>query len=1024
MDMALTELCINKQPVDRKRIELIKQASPVVLDECLGLPDCQGWFLDEAFRHRYDTDLERTQRIVSHVNCLPKLIALMDTIQPEMVADVPAMRAIQLDMMMPEGQKEWQRLKHFTREPNLDRFVEYYLYGRDKDLIREAVDGVELDHYQLRAELLRVTPRFIIEYCLQHAESQDYIATYMAIDELEHFIERLSPKYAAVALQREEIPREWFERFASHKSVTLRKAVANDPRTSQEALCKLAADKHAGIKEIALNRLPEDMRNSVLGESLLSSSDASTTTSDDGHFFTVLRLAQAGSSQLAKVAAEADDLLACAATLHPCADEQVLDALCQRTGLPQWACIGLAMKTERAEEIDTLIDDGNRHLCIGLSSNPHLTLDQASALMRKLPDDRVLANLANTFIDQPEAITALSSLAVAKSPLAAALKRLLKDSTDEKKLSSLHGSRNCRPLVVQRLVARHPNCPKKLYPLYASYLPDDLARNTRYSLAVLESAKPIKPKAIDKWKIDDYLDQGHAPEFLCDWLLRNDEIGRQRKVIACTHANPNAIRHLTVLDDSHVHRRFVHERTMTYSEYEYRMLARIGSPSVRKALAEKGYANNAILQELALDRDKSVAMAAQRLAKKRGVRLAGANRVDSTSSKGLGNKAARLELATESKDPAILSLLVTDKLKDVRSTVAARRELAPALSFELLKDPEEQVLLSALYGIRDRVFNAEEKPILQELLCALVSDTSKGADVRKRAMRSLPDPSAGDPWYGRENGLFDSEIFAITADTGIIDDLLFRLERGEVTRNWESVFDNPHLTISQCEALLSKCKRRRGWRLGMLIRKHPDLDVVVALLEKHIALSEEEGFSQRKQDCSPEQILALASNPNIPSRALISVWGRHMWKLPEPKFTELFEWALEQGGAYDMAVDPNNTEKRRAYIIQRLLEKNHEDLLEYFCYRVKLTERQIDGFLDNDSSAIRRGIAEGQELTDAQIRRLENDVSLGVRVSLFDSRGTPRSRLSSEFLRAYGKVYRDHRSAVEEELRLRGEEVA
>jgi hypothetical protein len=187
----------------------------------------------------------------------------------------------------------------------------------------------------------------------------------------------------------------------------------------------------------------------------------------------------------------------------------------------------------------------------------------------------------------------------------------------------------------------------------------------------------------------------------------------------------------------------------------------------------------------------------------------------------------------------------------------------------------------------------------------------------------------------------------------------------------------------------------------------------------------EENFSRRDQDCSPDQVLALASNPNISLRTLTSVWRDQLWKLSEPEFRVLFERALKRGMADDMAVDKNHPDDRQAYILKRLLEKHDIGLLESCCYRVMLTESQIDAFLETSletgSIGIRRGIAAGQELTDAQVHRLENDESAGVKEALFASEGTPRSRLSSDFLRAYIRIDRGEKSAVEEELRLRGE---
>ncbi|WP_444932974.1 hypothetical protein [Microbulbifer sp. JTAC008] len=1023
--MELTELCTQEDPAYKSRIKLIRQAQSEVLEACLALPDCRSWFLEAAFKFRKDTNLERTKRIMGHINCPLELIALVDAIYPEMVADVPAMREVQLAMLEPGGGQRWNWLQSLTRKASLESLVEHYLYKGYIRFIRTTADGVELNSSQTRGELLCLTPGFVIEHFLQYPENEGYVAAYMGFDQLEHYVERLKPKNAARALKREGAPQEWFERFALHKSVVVRKAVAADIRTPQTILRKLALDKHAGVKATALDKLPEDVRSSMLGESLTDTQQASKAGPGDAGFLTVLRLAGADDSQLATVASKADDLLACAASLHPQAGEAVLQALRQRADLPLWARIGLAMKTQLPEEIDGLIAEGDYHLWIGLSDNPHLSLDQAMALMQKLPEERVLANLVNTYIDQPEAIDALSKLAVDKSPLATALKSLLKDTTSEKKLSSIHGSRKCRARVMHRLVARHQNCPEKLYRRYACYLSEDLAQNPAYSLAVLESAKPIKPEAFDEWKYDDYLDRGHAPEFLCDWVLRNGERSCQRKVIACSEVNPNSVRHLAVLDDSHVHRRFVHYRTIRFSEYEYRMLARIGSASLRKKLVEEGYVYNGMLQELAQDKDKSVAKEAQKLARKRGVPLAAIKPDSKPRKKGLGNKAARLELAEISQDFEILSLLAKDKLKDVRREVARRKDLPPDLILQLLDDPEEQVLYSALSQLCRRNFSEADQSRLQQRLLALVADIHKGEQLRRRAMENLPDPTAGDAWYGRENGRFDSAIFTITADSGIIDNLLFRLERGEKVCGWSSVFNNPNLSLEQCDALLLSFKRSGTpeRELARLIRQHPNLDLVVALIKKYRKLLDEYHFWEREQECSPEQVLALSTDSDIPLGTLISVWSDQLWKLPEPEYRQLFERALQQGLGRRMSFDSNMPPVRQAFILKRLLEVNDDDLLQSYFYRVKLTEREVDNFLETGGEPIRHGIAEGQDLSDTQIRRIENDESNIVRTGLYYSCRTSRSRLSSDFLRGFVRIDRTARSGVIEELRLRGEEL-
>lgn len=1026
MKKNIQKLCLEQKPNNRSRIDLIQNSIRNEIEQCLQLQECQAWFLDEVFRHRYDNDNTMVQTIVNHPNCPHELLALVFLHRPEWLKNSLAMAELQLSIMEADAERSWKRNLHYAKSTNLPSCALDLLYSEDfRFLSRRYSNNCESENFEfllgdnsvaLHREIFRRIPEFVVA-SFADKDSMAYIAVCCQLSSLPEFIKKMPPRIQAIAASRGDISNKLIEKFSIDKSVLVRTAIAKNKKTADGILIRLSRDKNHKVANLAIERLPENIRKKVLKQR--SSVQNNSNLEQEESQLLVLRLPCVDSTELTQIAAKAKPLLACAAVLHPSASAKVCTSAAARADLPLWAKIGLALKSNNSKVLDTLIYSKNQHIHTALSSNSHLNEKQALELSQESKNHRVLVNIANMFIDNVFVLKKIMLLAP-RSAWVTKLKTLLDSDSKAKELLSLHRNYDDRFLVHSRLLARHKNCPKSCYALFSYYLPDDLAKNTTYNLQVLEAGKTIKPQPFDDWKINECLNDGYGHEFLnYKTLHSSDLIADIRKLISCKYTNPNEVRHLVILDDSHTHKRFLHDRALPFSEYEYRIIAQYGSPATQKLLVENIKISDELLLELTESKYKAVSMAAQKAAQNRGLGVS--VKIDSSSLKSLGNKAARLDLARETQDINILKMLTKDKTRDVRRTVAYRKELDNLSLIELLADDDASVLSSALnnLGLLQRTLNHTENDRLQEKLKTILLNENIQDYVRIKAFSMSNDKQLKDAQFKNGLGLFDQTIALSTDNETILASILFAYERGDRKFTERTIMLNPYVGWEHKDKILVKRPELAQALFTNILTFKQLLDTYKRYSEGFkkylISHSFRLGFTLSKSN-----IEHLYNELDLKTFCFVTEGKLHL--LGDSMLISIVN-KLSGNPIFDIIFGNNNYSEVVFQCIKDCVfeKKNHQHLSSFVVY-YELSTELITELIKNGSKDVKEEIGRNQKLTTLQINLIEKDASFNVRHSLFDSTHVSIEQLSSAFLRAISTLKGSYfKEEAKEELERRGE---
>lgn len=1004
MNQDILSMSQGNEPSYHDRIAAIQNATREEILQCIADPNCKSWFLHDVFRNRHDNDDIMIKSILEHMQCPPRLLIITRRIKPEWMKDSPVIQSI--EKLPPDDERRIELRSFmvlFSLSP-LEDFLTDTFYSQDlrnRSQPKRANNGERLptdlswDRDECMKELLRRTPNFILEHYLTDKESQDTLATWLDWNLLSPNLPNFDARYRALAASRNDIPADQTLALSRDNSAVVRRALAANTKVDESIRMTLTQDSNTKVAEEAAKHLSETARAQLLQQSHGKSKTGSNNTADDRDLLMILRLPTVETSELSRIAASAPPLFACAATLHASADTDVCAALIQRNDIPQWAYIGAALISDDASFVNEMLSTKDAHLQIALADNPHLSDTQAEALLAASKSDRCLANLANTKINNIEFLERITAGAKDAPAWVTALKMALDPKTGATDLKSIYSTSEFRYLVHSRLIARHPNCPKDLHRKFVVYLPDDLALNPSYALQVLEAGKPVAAKPFDRWKINEYLDNGDGHEFIYRWVIEHEEWSDARKTISASRVNPNWVRRFVVLDDTHAYRRFLHENAVEYSEYEYRMIARIAGAGVKKNLIERSRLSNDLLLELTADKDKAVAMSAQTMAQKRNLKVA--VEIDKSGIKGLGNKMARLDLASATHDLEILQMLAEDPTKDVRAAVAYREELDLPSLLKLLQDKESIVVSRSLSNLRRRKLENSDFEQMQSILKSLIASSTYDEYLRRSAFEFISDAVFVDSQYQGGEGIFDNLILEKTNNQTIIDDAISKLSEGKKKISGHALAKNPNTTKSQLDRLIKLEPRT----VSSAIEYANSADELIHIYQNHKTVISQYKLHSRlrcRAEFNASEIEQLYAC--LPADDFLNFAGSQSYKLTDEALIPIIERLHTNNEFYNIVIAKDLPNASTRYLFDVLLKMKNDSLLGTFISGNKIDSGDIDLLMKNATEYLRCAIARHQMINDFQLEKLCNDRSMEVREAIFYSEFIDKDKLSATFLKS------------------------
>ncbi|MCE0558417.1 hypothetical protein [Motilimonas sp. E26] len=794
-------------------------ASREKIDNFVASENTQGWFLNGVFHHRVDNDDKVYQSIFQHPNCPPRLIAIAQRFKPEWIVDSPAMALIQLGMLDPDGKKEWETTKSSLAHKELAMFIysglfqqerRYILnhYTYDKDHFDEIlVLCANRNRYQeyrqgLMRNLFALTPPFIFDAFAEEAKTPISLAAFQPIQALANRLAAMKVTELEFVAQRDDLTVEIQHFLASHRSVKIKKRLLENKWADETVLLQLAQDLNAKIAVMAKKKLSKE-RLSELNQALTTT--ALNNKLDDKALLDLLRIEAVSTQALLEIATTAEPLWCCAATLHKSATQEVFNAVWQREDLPNWAKIGIALHTQDAAQIDALIATGNKDLWFALSDNPNLSAAQAETLIVKSKDEVIWCGIANSFIDNHEVLNIILNQRGKKVLWQKHLKMLLDPDTSSKDVVKIQGKTNPHGIVFSRLMARHARCPINFIIRLAAYFPQDTKLNTKYVLKLQEDPESAQAEQYSTGKIENLLMTGEGYSFVYEWVLENLTDERDiRRCISVPRLNPNKVRHLAISADDQTLRRFVATSARKYSFYEYRMLATIGNATTLKSLIKSEYIDNDSLKELLEHNDSSVKTYALKLAKKRKLNVNTTTAVKKhPRQNSLGNKPERVELAKETSDLALLTILASDKTRDVREQVTNNKNVSPELLLLLVADKDDLITLYALKNLKELTLSKSENERLQQVIKDIFVDDNRAERLRVEAAKVIDDGILLASQFINGASDLDKIILAKSNCSEFLDKAFFAAQRGDVNIHYPSLASNKYLNPLHVNQLIN-----------------------------------------------------------------------------------------------------------------------------------------------------------------------------------------------------------------------------
>lgn len=1029
---ALLTLCTIEEEQSCVLAGELNSASIELIKKCLALENCQPWFIDKVFKHCLDSDNSLLPLILQHSNCPWRIAAIIEYCKPELLEGTAVHAEIQLAHFDPATLKEWQQLQmRSAGDGSLADYISKVIFQTKYNYFSEhdsAFTFCDLSQKEMRA-FYRSTPQIVIDKFATHKLTPKITAAYEPIELVVAHLPKMNASERAIVVKRDDLTDELKTMLVKDSSKLVKKNLLTHVQLSEDLLLLLAKDSNEPIAEMALKLLPKELKSELNNQK--ANTDDATVLKDEKSILAYLRLEIAEPKFLAQIATHASPLLCCAATVHKSADDTVWNAAQQRTDLPLWAQLGLAQYSSDSGLLKTYLSSKNYHIQRALCDNQHLTLDQVKVLVKGTKRIEIWAAIANRFIDNNEILNFIISIEGNKSLWLSQLRRCLDSNVTSSELRSIHSKSEGKTLVLSRLIARNPKCTIPIMRLSAYYLPEDIAQNPAYGLKLLEEAKRLKAKPYDDWKAEEYFTQGNGPEFFYDWYLNQENI--EDEALKCPrshHVNPNKLRPMVIMNESAMHRRFIHEQTQTYSDYEYHMLAYLGTPTFKKNMLKVKNLSKEMILELLVDKDKSVQLAAEKIAKQRKLKIShvapsGKEQAPAKLTlKSLGNKAARVSIAKETKDPDIFKLLVQDKLPDVRAQLAENEHINNDIWMILLSDDVDKISRTALYKKYRRKLDENETVKYQTILQAIVCNTERENRLRTYALKQVSDFEFSAALYQQGEGELDEIIIEQTSKADIIEHAMFAIERGhhKIKPYW--IANNPHLTVEQKSRLIRVKPDIISKLFYSCTSGHSLLELYKQFRPLVKKFRESINFDRvRNIELSADEVQKLYNEIEVYD--FIGLAHKHLHKLDDQSVISILKSTVNHTQFYTLIDNKNYSTAVQAALLETIELSSSMELLSYFADSHVLPQRLINLHIKSENDDIRESIANFQSLNEKQLSVLMHDENERVWHALFESEKIDQFLLPDWFIRRIAVTrydyidFNDHNESLVKELKKR-----
>jgi len=981
-----------KDPGRAVALEKIKAASVEALTAALAEEGAAEWFLERVFLFRPDLTETQYRSIVRHIECPQSIVALCHAVRPEWVEGSAAMDRIHLLCMEPIFLKKWQTLLDVVMSVEAEQIASVlyddYYHAIAKNLI---FSGPKRGSVQVTQYGLGSAPRFLIAHIVARDSAADihFLVEHCSPD-IEHVLfsqgsTKMHKKLAAAT----GLKLETQQALSTSKYLSVRKALAINPDCHVDVMKSIIAGNEQKVLDVLSD-------NAALPSELLSGITASrqgvaakhTGTSCVESVQVLLRtLADPllDEASLLALTSHENPVVRAATAHHHGATQAVYDKL--MTSCEPWVLAAVAQHTRNAEDMARLIDVKHHDTELALASNPDLPEEMRQTIAKRTRSEVVLRQLASVFVDDAALLETIVQGNSKKTPWIVRLKLALDPDTAKGALGTLHRSADFRYLAISKAIARHANCPDAALKLFAYYMPEALKiRQKAMENTQKKPRKPVAGKRYDKWKLDQQFGDGVAHACVIDFYMKGRGAGEDkdtrdaclRKSLSCQYLDVTQAVNLVLLEDSHTIRRFVRaDNRHRFPEFVYEALALNRLASVRKQLVDLKWVSSDLVRRLCADKDRSVQMAAEKVAKKRKIKLKVVSVADGSDKKTLGNKAARLDLAKSTSDLPLIATLVADKTRDVRLRIIDNAALVDELLVQLLEDSDQAVQFAAIEQLSSRVqsWNAKRVPgdkqergksgftealeqRIDQALAGVIASASEEAG--RAAARLMFSHELLDKQYPTGTSGIDRVIIARTHSVKLMETSWFEAQRADVCRDaGRSLLDNSQAPLALLEEVISLNPQMKD-RLGRC--KSPD--AVVEFVKSGL-INRNEGALEA--ELSADQIRDLLSidqrNINLVSMQLYKLNIDELRRLmaSDDKVTEL----VAENAHLPMALVSELRESR--------CKKLHEQLASY-----PMTAEQIDDYLAKGKGwrkAVWYGIAGYQTLSAAQELTLADDDS-------------------------------------------------
>jgi hypothetical protein len=758
--------------------------------EFLAMEDVSERFLHEIFFKHLTLSEDTRKQALHHQNCPDSSLLFAGRHLPQWVEGCAGLAMRQLeDMAGSDNQLSWrERTERFNRLGLSSQLDWLHKAFSDKNWVRGS------------AYLADMADCFI-EVLLEQADARDIQLMAGCNDSrIQHILATHPNHRCRVAVAGAKfLSADITPILARDKLASVRKAVAKREKLPPHIVAILVEDKNESVQDLLLKNehiKPEQInalrkrRETKVKKGVKSSGADSIKQS-----LILWREENLCEKQLHALAEHSEPLIRCAAGLHPLAGQSVYNRLIDDA--VEWVHAPVAGNSSDQTHLDKLFQSDDIDILRHLACNTHITAAMALALLEKTTDDQVRLALAGGFVGNTEVINRVLQTQPSTSEWELSLLEALNPSTKGQALYELYFE--ARQLCVSRAIARHPNCTKHLRDIFTCYLRDDVDHNPKY-------VARGKGYRYSDSSTKQRLEEADAHAFLANEATESDNLSHLRPAVNCHHVHVALLDQIVLNGDSATQKRFLRLEPNRQSRLVTEVLSYSGSAVVRRQLLNNPHLHESIVQRLLNDKDSTVQAQASELATQRGlvvVKDAPSPTGNPPAKRKLGNKAARLELATATKDPDILARLCSDKVTDVRRAVAVRSDLSFKQLLTLASDEVQEVALRAMQTLNDLEKDKAEQAEYQQLLKRVLSNSESSSNMLLLAIHGTDDYALIEKLY--LSGRLASERRAVAfkvRSPDLVDRMLFDAKRSKRGLWCLGLASNPQLTPAQVNSLL------------------------------------------------------------------------------------------------------------------------------------------------------------------------------------------------------------------------------